>query len=336
MLVEVVGGSNVCFQDCRFTQAGNTAVHVFRGDNHRLVGCDVSCTGSSAIRIEGGDRATLTPANHVVEDCHIHDFGNHFQAGRPGISVYGVGIALLGNHIHHGPDGAIGIHGNEHVIEQNEISHVCTQTDDSGAIHLAFDPTYRGNQIRKNHIHTIGGFSKTGVFGIYLDDFASGTIVESNYLLNTARGIAIGGGRDNRLENNVIHGALAAIQIDARGTTWAKSHVHGENSRIHQLVGATQVESPVYADKYPELANLLQDQPELPKGNIVRANTYQAKIGVDTQQDSSKYVVIESNTKLNAFEKDTDRVLAQLGIRLKSRAMPDALREPAGVLVSKE
>ena len=336
MLVEVVGGSHVCFEDCTFTQAGNTAVHIFRGEHHQLVGCDVSCTGSSAIRIEGGDRSTLTPSNHLVEDCHVHEFGHHFKAGRPGISIYGVGATLIGNHIHHGPDVAIGIHGNEHVIEHNEISHVCTQTDDTGAIHLSFDPTYRGNQIRQNHIHSIGGFSKTGVIGIYLDDFASGTIVESNYLLNMPRGIAVGGGRDNRLENNVIHGALAAIQIDSRGTTWAKSHVHGENSRIHQLCRTTQEESPVYAEKYPELARMLQDQPELPKGNIVRANSYQAKIGIDTQEDSSKVVLVENNTKQKAVANDTESVLAQLGIRLKSRAIPDHLRSPNGILVSKD
>jgi parallel beta-helix repeat protein len=336
MLVEVVGGRNICFQDCTFSQSGNTAIHIFRGEHHQLIGCDVSCTGSSAIRVEGGDRATLTPANHLVKDCHVHEFGHHYRAGRPGISIYGVGTTLFGNHIHHGPDVAIGIHGNEHVIEQNEISHVCTETDDTSAIHLAFDPTYRGNQIRQNHIHTIGGFSKTGVIGIYLDDFASGTIVESNYLQNTVRGIAIGGGRDNRLENNVIHGAIAAIQIDSRGTTWARSHVHGENSRIQQLCRNTQKESPIYAEKYPKLTEMLLDQPELPKGNIVRANTYQAKIGIDMQQDSSKYVLVEGNTKQNSTVEDSDRVLAQLGIRLKSIAMPEPLRGPTEILVSKD
>lgn len=336
MLVEIVGGSHVCFKDCVLTQAGNVAVHVFRGEHHRLIGCEVACTGSSAIRIEGGDRKTLTPANHLVEDCHVHDFGQHFLAGRPGISIYGVGTTLIRNHIHHGPDVAIEIHGNDHTIEQNEIAHVCSQTDDSSAIHLAYDPTYRGNSIRQNYIHDLGGFSKTGVIGIYLDDFASGTVVESNYLLNTIRGIAIGGGRDNRIENNVIHGALAAIQIDARGTTWSRSNIQGENSRIQQLCRATQAESPIYAQRYPELGQMLHDQPELPKGNILRFNVFQSPIGIDLQNVSPTYVVLDGNSKQDATAiHDTDRILAQLGIRLKSKnASGD--HAPGGLLVSQD
>jgi parallel beta-helix repeat protein len=327
MLVEIVGGSNVRFQGCTLTQAGNVAVHVFRGEQHQLIECDISCTGSSAIRIEAGDRATLTSANHCVEDCHVHRFGQHFMAGRPGISIYGVGTKLLRNYIHHGPDSAIGIHGNEHTIEQNEISHVCTQADDSGAIHLSYDPTYRGNAIRKNFVHDLGGFSKTGVIGIYLDDFASGTIVESNYLLNTVRGIAIGGGRDNRLENNVIHGALAAIQIDARGTTWSKSEIQGENSRIQQLCRQTCAESPIFAKRYPELEQMLQDQPELPKGNIVRANTFQSTIGIDLQQVSPTYVVLAGNIKQDATaNNDTEGILAQLGIQQIPLGLPASAR----------
>lgn len=48
--------------------------------------------------------------------------------------------------------------GNEHSVESNEIHHVCQIADDAGAITLAHDPTFRGNQIVRNDIHDIGGF----------------------------------------------------------------------------------------------------------------------------------------------------------------------------------
>jgi len=141
MLVEVAGGANVRFRDCQFANAGNVAVHLFGGTEHALLGCEIISVGSSAIRIEAGDRTSLIPSNHLIEGCDIHDFCQLFWAGRPGIAIYGVGSHILGNRVHHGPDVAIGIHGNDHRIEQNEITDVCTETHDTGAICLAYDPT---------------------------------------------------------------------------------------------------------------------------------------------------------------------------------------------------
>ena len=54
---------------------------------------------------------------------------------------------------------AIHLHGNDHLVERNEIHDVCLETDDSGAIYLGQDPTYRGNRVRHNFIHDIGNYA---------------------------------------------------------------------------------------------------------------------------------------------------------------------------------
>ncbi len=327
MNVEIVGGCDVHLKSCSLSQAGTVAVHVFGGSRHRIVDCDISCTGSSAVRIEGGDRNTLEPCDHTVENCHIYDFCQNYLAGRAAVAIYGVGVNISTNHIHHGPDVAIALFGNEHLIEHNEIAHVCSETEDSAAIHLSFDPTYRGNVIRKNYIHDLGGFSKTGVVGIYLDDFASGTLVDSNLLQNTIRGIAIGGGRDNRIENNVIQNSIAPIQVDARGLSWARDQIDGEGSRISELFRTVLAEAPILGQRYPELLNLFEDEPAVPKGNVCRSNLFDGPRGVELHGIDQKIVVLENNRRRTTAEiASSDTILRELGIELRSN-LPNESRE---------
>jgi parallel beta-helix repeat protein len=151
--------------------------------------------------------------------------------------------------------------------------------------------------------------------GIYLDDYASGAIVESNYLQNCIRGIAVGGGRDNHLRGNVIHGGLAAIQIDARGLTWYQSHVQGHDSRIQTLCRNTLVAFPIYQEKYPALAKFLNDEPEQPKGNRVESNEFNCRIGIDLQMVNKRVVEQKNNIRQSATEPAAE-VIAKLGIQL--------------------
>jgi parallel beta-helix repeat protein len=90
------------------------------------------------------------------------------------------------------------------------------ETQDSGAIYSgARDWTKRGNVIQFNYVHDSGGFGRNNdkeewrtpfdTWGIYLDDWSSGTKVYRNIIVNTALGgLLIHSGRDNIVENNVI------------------------------------------------------------------------------------------------------------------------------------
>ncbi len=302
MGIEIVGGRNVKLANCTIRYSGNVGVNIYHGHEHSIARCEVHGTGSSGIRIEGGDRVTLEPAGHSCVESNIHDCCYSYCSQRPAVAVYGVGVQVKSNDIYNQPDAAIHLHGNEHLVESNRIHHVCQVADDVGAISIAHDPTFRGNQILRNHIHDIGGFGQRDIVGIYLDNFASGTSVQENLLERTIRGIVIGGGRDNVLENNVITDCLAGIQVDCRGLSWAKHLFHGETPAYHQYCSAVSHNHETYAQRYPTLANVLEDEPQLAKGNVIRSNTISCPITIDLQDGLTNQVVL---LEMNRIERSS-------------------------------
>jgi parallel beta-helix repeat protein len=65
---------------------------------------------------------------------------------------------------------------------------------------------------------------------VYLDDCASGTTVFGNIFYQATRSVIIGGGRDNRIENNIFLDTEPGIRIDDRciirakcGVTWTRA-----------------------------------------------------------------------------------------------------------------
>ena len=134
-------------------------------------------------------------------------------------------------------------------MECNEIHNVCTETSDAGAIYMGQDWTMRGNIIRYNYLHDInlgGGATDTaGVTGIYLDDFFSGTIVYGNILDNVDRGVLVGGGRDNTIQNNIFFGCTnMAIDVDQRGLSWDASLISNTNSYLWTKLYALPFQTP--------------------------------------------------------------------------------------------
>ena len=303
--VEIAGGQDVCVEYCQLRHAGNLGVHIYHGKRHCVAHCEITATGAGAIRVDGGSRETLTSCEHVIEHNRLHDYAQLQLAYRPAINLYGVGVTVRHNAIHDAPHAAIVLHGNDHLIEHNEIHHVCQETDDVGAIYLAHNPTFRGNIIRHNYIHDLGGFSRLGVIGIYLDDFASGTQVAHNVLERAGRGVAIGGGRDNVVENNIFLDCLAAVQIDCRGKTWAERFVKGNASPLVQYLDQIEPNREVYHQRYPELATLISDSPELAKGNRIERNLFDTMIGIDLHDGlNEQHVALRDNYSEGAFAVD--------------------------------
>lgn len=289
-LAEIARGEHVRFENCTFKHAGNLAVHIAGGSNHVVERCQIRSTGEGAIRVEGGDRRSLTPANHVIVGNHIHDFARTCHAGRPAVAVHGVGIRVAGNCIHDGPDAAIILQGNEHLVEGNEIHSVCLETADSGAIYLGHDWTERGNVIQHNCLHHLGRFNRRDVMGVYLDDFASGTTVAGNVFWDAGRAVVIGGGRDNLVHHNVILGGFAGVQADARGLTWAKAQLTGTDAPLLRRLNDMLLDNPTFSQRYPALAQLPRSEPARPAGNYVANNLLWCPIAIDlhdrwTRQD---------------------------------------------------
>jgi len=111
------------------------------GHNNGVVNCTIYNTGAGGVHLSGGDRLTLEPGNNYVENCTIHDFNRIEKSYRAGIDISGVGNRISHCELFNAPSMAILLHGNDHLIEYNEIHHVCQEVHDQGALYYGRDPS---------------------------------------------------------------------------------------------------------------------------------------------------------------------------------------------------
>jgi len=292
--IEIFGGSHNLIKNCILRNMGTVAVSIMKLDGdlgttiyndsvlidntgkNGVSACEIYNTGEGGVILGGGDRKTLTPGKNFVENSILHNCSWWVRTYRAGVYMNGVGNEVRHNVIYNLPHTAIFFLGNDHTIEYNEVHHVCMETGDAGALYLGRDWTQRGSMIRYNyfhHLHGVEGQSGwTDVMAIYLDDWASGTTVFGNVFYKAGRSIMIGGGRDNIVENNIIIDGQPAMHVDARGIGWAKYYFDGTDSTLFKRYKVVNAGSPPYSIKYPQLKTVLQDNPELPKGNKIMRN----------------------------------------------------------------
>jgi len=253
----------------------NTAFNRHAGRGQGVIDCQLYNLGAGGVSLGGGDRASLTPAGNVVEDCDIHDFNRLEDSYRAGVNVDGVGNLIRDNRIRDAPGSAIYLHGNDQVIEGNEIFRCVRDADDQGAIYLGRDPSEQGNIIRRNFFHDNG--SKIGPYGtqcVYVDDGACGVLIAGNlFYHNTGVALKINKGFDNTVTHNVFIDN-GGIFLNAGGgvAEWLSE----QDSPLGQerLRKAVNVLAPPYSLHYPRLVKLLTDPPEVPRSNDFDGNIF--------------------------------------------------------------
>ena len=252
--IEAEGGEGLRIIGCTIRNCGTWAVRIEGGTNHTVAGCDIYGCGDGGVSVNGGDRPSLTPCNHAVVNNHIHHFARWTRCYVAGIGAGGVGMRFAHNLIHDAPHNAILFWGNDFLIEHNEIYRVCLETGDAGAIYTGRDYTYRGNVIRRNFIHHMGGVGM-GTMAIYMDDCVSGTHIAENTLWHCQTAVVLGGGRDFVVEQNVFVECLLAIGADARGIStnpvW-QNNIKG----LWESLKAIRYNEPPYSEHYPEIAGV--------------------------------------------------------------------------------
>jgi hypothetical protein len=312
--VEITAGSDNCVADCTLRNIGNTAVRINGGTRNGVDGCHIHQTGDGGISLAGGDRKTLTPAANYARNNHIHDYSRWSRTYRPAVNISGVGNRAAHNLIHDAPHTAILFGGNDHLLEFNEIHDVCRETGDVGAFYTGRDWTTRGTVIRHNYFHDIRGPYTHGAMAVYLDDAASGTTIYGNVFYRASRAAFIGGGRDNIVENNIFVECEPAVHIDARGLGWAKEYaVKGGGWHMYDKLAAVAFDKPPYSTRYPKLATILEGDPAIPSGNIVRRNIRTGGRWMDLQGVDPKLVTIEDNfTEADPRFVDPDNMNFQL------------------------
>lgn len=296
-VISISGGTDVRVSNCIIRNSGGYAVVVEGGRKHSVTDCDIYGMGQGGISLSGGDPKTLEPALHLAENNHIHHYARWNRMYHPGIALRGVGNQARHNLIHDAPHQAIGFSGNDHVIEFNEIHNVCLESNDAGAIYSGRNWTWRGTAIRFNYFHDISGFQNKGCVGVYLDDMLCGTIVYGNIFWRVTNAAFIGGGRDNVIENNIFVDCNPAVHIDARALGWAHYHADEwiKEGREKGTISGIAYKEPPYSTRYPELVNILEDEPSAPKGNKVVRNICFGGRWLDIEESAKQYVKIENN-----------------------------------------
>ena len=270
--VIIRGGDHCLLAGCTISRLAGGGAHIDGGAGHGVQGCDIFLMGRNGIGVSGGDRPTLTPAGHVVENCHIHDFSRIDRTYTPAIWVDGVGIRIAHNLIHDTPCHALRVGGNDHVIEFNEFHSVVRESDDQGAVDMFGNPTYRGVIFRYNSFHHIGGDDDKPRAGIRLDDAISGMLIYGNVFHRASQGhfgaVQVNSGRENIIENNIIADCKQAF---SGGWTpgWSENNTFWKLfARNEEPAWTSYIMNDLYLARYP----LLRDLREKPPVNFLWRN----------------------------------------------------------------
>lgn len=274
--IRVNHSEHVTIEDCRFHSLGGRPVTIEGGSDCGVTGGEFTELSTGAILVDGGNRKTLEPSNHFIINNHVHDFSKVYRTNHPGIRFFGVGQRVAHNLLHDAPHIGMLFKGNDHLIEFNEIHDIAKETGDVGAIYIGRDYTSRGSIIRYNYLHHLHGPGLHGVRAVYLDDFTSGIVVFGNVFYKAGRAAFIGGGRNNRIQNNLFIECEPSIQVDGRGLSWANHHFDEDHSHyastLRDFMAAANVTEPPYSTRYPELQYLYADEPKVPKYNVIENN----------------------------------------------------------------
>ncbi|MBP8131663.1 MAG: right-handed parallel beta-helix repeat-containing protein [Candidatus Hydrogenedentes bacterium] len=272
--IRVAGGEQVHVESCNVRNTGLAGIVVQGGRSHRVTACDITETGTGGLMMNGGDRKTLTPSGHEACDNRIWRVARRQRTHAYNVQLGGVAIRLAHNLIHDAPHQAIGIGGNDHVIEFNEIHHICMESDDCGAFYMGRNPSERGTILRYNYWHDTGGPRSHGSCAVYFDDGSGGQMVFGNVFQRAAGGsfgaVFVHGGHDNRVINNVFLDCTRAIrQVPWNDGLW-REWVHGDLWR-QRLLDEVDITQPPYVDRYPELKGFLDFNGE-PRVNYAERN----------------------------------------------------------------
>lgn len=300
--ITVKNSRNIDISDCGFEHIIGTVIDLAENVcNCTVADCTFTEIGAMGVNISEtcGDRTTLTPGNCAVENCVFKGIQRIRATQAPAINLRGVSNRASHNEISDSASIAIWFGGNDHIIEYNNIYDVCKDTADTGAVYGGADWAARGNEIRYNYIHDISLIdNNTGMNtqAIYLDDLFSSAKVYGNIIENVSSIALYGGGRYNTFENNIAVNCKKPFVFDARGTTWQLDLTKEGGARRTALL-KFPYNTGIWAEKYPELSGILNDEPELPKHNTIKNNIFINSAGMDLDESVIKYGTVENNTE---------------------------------------
>ena len=250
-------GDNNTFKDCKVMNSYGWAIGI-TGTNNLVYGCEIAYMGKGGVMLTGGDRATLTPGNNVIENCYIHHFEEIYRTYQQGAFVVGCGNKIIHNEIAYAPHCVLSYSGNDHLIAYNYIHDVVYESSDAGALYVGGDLTSFGTEIRYNLFENIGGTEGKYPKAIYFDDGMSGGTIYGNIVVNcSGNAINLGGGRSIMVKNNLVISDNSPLFYDDRFyyEGWA---AHNAPALIGTL-DRVPYTSDLWKERFPALASVSRD-----------------------------------------------------------------------------
>lgn len=273
--VSLRGLRNGAVERCTFSSVG-TGVDVLDCRDSAVRGCSFDhCSGPSVCIRRCGSIRTLTPGNVTVEDCTFREWEGtaicfpHWDLDDVLGDIRSFGCSVRHCDFADADGHAMDLFGNDLLVEYCRVRNVSRELHDSGAIYTSGCNSY-GTVIRYNDVGAAPGL----VGGVYLDDFTCGVTVYGNVVRDCGYyGIVMGGGRNNRIENNVVLNCWGGVRTDNRGLYW-----DAWKDKKRFWAGATNALGAAYLAKHPEVARWWEadgtNRITAPIGNTYRNNVF--------------------------------------------------------------
>lgn len=332
--VELTDAEDCVITGCEVGYGSAGGIRIVGGERVTLRDSHVHHLGFYGVYVNGGDRKTLTKCDHRITGCEITNAGRRIMNGGVCINMTGCGVRVDHNYLHDTPYIAVTYGGNEQLIEYNEIAFAMMEAGDGGGLYSGRDWSSQGNIVRYNYLHHFGeaGFKrkleigekpefeplkiqKHGMLmGVYLDDCDSGDTVSNNLFYAAGCGIFVGGGRDNKMRDNLVMAYTTAAYLDSRGRSQADvinlkpgadPDANNGYNFLAKLERYDYLNEP-WASRYPHLKDILEREPLWPIGTEFTGNV---AVGCDaffrpnsfpTSEDAKKRLIIRDNIELPA------------------------------------
>jgi hypothetical protein len=268
--VKIDDSTNVVLSSCTISDHGMMGVNVTGGSGCGVQTSEVAANGDAGVVLMGGDRITLTPGNHFVENSTVHHNHRWIMMFSPDVLLAGVGQSVTDSEIYGSPHFAVFYQGNDHTMFGCHIHDAARQCSDCAAFYSGRSWTYRGSSIFNTKFSSISSiFPKAHGMpaAVYLDDQLSSVKISSCVFEQIAgRVMLLGGGRHNEFVSNLLVQSelTQVIGMDARGGLGNKCVDKGASTLTIGLDSVPYNTSAAW-QKYPDLANILHDEPCTPK-----------------------------------------------------------------------
>ena len=240
--------------------------------NLNIVSNHIYNIGSTGISVRNGAYYQLKHSNTKVENNEIHRFGQIKRTYQDAVKLGAAcGVTVAYNKIYDAPHEGIAGYWTECIIEFNDISDVCQETGDCGAIYTYHRNDSWGNVVRYNYIHDMVVDESLGLgsTGVYVDGNAVGFEVYGNIFEKIQRSILFNGGVYNSAYNNLTVNCQKAIDYNDIGISLGLS-LKNNMKKLKEFYEKEKA----WQERYPILETYFRDDfdDRLPIGGVVKNN----------------------------------------------------------------